>query len=51
LRSEKRGNLFFSAYSISTALTLTTAGAAEETETQIARVLHLPESHSTVHGR
>src|SRR6266850_1085938 len=34
------GNLFFSPYSVSTALAMTYAGARGETEKQIARVLH-----------
>ncbi len=39
LRTEK-GNLFFSPYSISTALAMTYAGAHGETEIQIAQTLH-----------
>jgi len=38
----KKGNLFFSPYSISTALAMTYAGARGETETQMARALHFP---------
>ena len=41
LRNEE-GNLFFSPYSISTALAMTYAGARGETETEMARVLHFP---------
>ncbi len=41
LRSTE-GNLFFSPYSISTALALTYCGARGETETEMATVLHLP---------
>ena len=41
LRAEK-GNLFFSPYSISTALSMTYAGAKGETKIQMAKVLHLP---------
>jgi serpin B len=46
LRSDKSTNLFFSPYSISTALAMTSAGAHGETEAQIAKVLHftLPEA-------
>lgn len=36
------GNLFFSPYSISTALAMTYAGARGETESQMATVLHFP---------
>jgi serpin B len=45
--SEKEGNLFFSAYSISTALAMTYAGAEGQTEKQMAEVLRfsLPEQH------
>jgi serpin B len=38
----REGNLFFSPYSISTALAMTYAGAQGETESQMADVLHLP---------
>ncbi len=38
----KEGNLFFSPYSISTALALTYSGARGQTESQMAAVLHLP---------
>jgi serpin B len=39
---EQEGNLFFSPYSISTALAMTYAGALGETEAQMARVMHFP---------
>jgi len=39
---EQKGNLFFSPYSISTALALVYAGARGQTETQMADVLHFP---------
>ena len=39
-----KGNLFFSPYSISTALAMTFAGAQSETESQMAGVLHFPVS-------
>jgi len=43
LRGEQ-GNLFFSPYSISTALAMTYAGARGQTATQMAQVLHFPAS-------
>jgi len=39
---EQQGNLFFSPYSISTALAMTYAGAKGQTESQMAKVLHFP---------
>ena len=39
-----KGNLFFSPYSISTALAMAHAGACNETESQMAGVLHFPVS-------
>ena len=41
------GNLFFSPYSISTALAMTYAGVREETEAQMAQVLHFTEQAKT----
>ncbi len=38
----QEGNLFFSPYSISTALVMAYAGARSETEIQMAKALHLP---------
>jgi serpin B len=38
----KEGNLFFSPYSISTALAMTYAGARGQTAAQMAKVLHFP---------
>lgn len=49
LAQEKEGNLFFSPYSISTALAMTYAGARGKTEDQMARTLHLAELRETVH--
>ncbi len=43
------GNLFFSPYSISTALAMTYAGARGDTETQMAQTLHFTLSQSTLH--
>ena len=39
---ETDGNVFFSPYSISTALAMTYAGAREQTATQMVEVLHFP---------
>lgn len=39
---EKEGNLFFSPYSISTALAMTYAGAIDETQAQMAKILNFP---------
>jgi len=41
-----KGNLFFSPYSISTALAMAHAGACNETESQMAGVLHFPISEN-----
>ena len=45
----QEGNLFFSPYSISTALAMTTAGARGETATQMAKALHFPFGSQEVH--
>jgi serpin B len=44
-----RGNLFFSPYSISTALAMTFAGARGNTAKQMAEVLHFPLAQKHVH--
>ncbi len=43
------GNLFFSPYSISTALAMTYAGARGNTETQMAQTLHFTLGQSALH--
>lgn len=43
------GNLFFSPYSISTALAMTYAGARERTEKEMARVLHFSMPQAELH--
>ena len=45
LAGQSQENLFLSPASISTALAMTYAGAREDTATQMAEVLHLPESN------
>jgi serpin B len=44
------GNLFFSPYSVSTALAMTYAGARGDTETQMAQVLHLGKNQPGLHS-
>jgi len=46
---DREGNLFFSSYSISTALAMTYAGARGDTEKQIADVLHFPADQKLFH--
>ena len=46
---DTEGNLFFSPYSISTALAMTYAGARENTAKQMADVLHFPSGQNKVH--
>jgi len=47
---EKEGNLFFSPYSISTALAMTYAGARGETEKEMAGVLHFSLKQEPLHS-
>lgn len=44
------GNLFFSPYSISTALAMTYGGARDETEQQMARVFHFSHTQGQLHA-
>ncbi len=46
----KKGNLFFSPYSISTALAMTYAGARGRTEKEMAEVLHFSLGQDTIHS-
>ena len=43
---EMKGNLFFSPYSISMALSMVYAGARGNTKTQMAQTLHFPPDHA-----
>jgi serpin B len=47
---EQPGNLFFSPYSISTALAMTYAGARNQTESEMARTLHFSQPQTNVHA-
>jgi serpin B len=47
--NEPNGNLFFSPYSISTALAMTYAGARGETEKQMAKTLHFTLPNKSLH--
>lgn len=46
---DNEGNLFYSPYSLSTALAMTYAGANGETKSQMAKVLHFNEEDKTLH--
>ena len=46
---EKKGNLFISPYSISTALAMTYAGAKGNTAQQMSKVLHFSTQHKSFH--
>ncbi|MBN2499071.1 MAG: serpin family protein [Deltaproteobacteria bacterium] len=49
LLKKKKGNLFFSPYSLSTALAMTYAGARSETATQMAKVMHFTLETDRLH--
>ncbi|TGO03300.1 hypothetical protein PN36_09490 [Candidatus Thiomargarita nelsonii] len=49
LCKENSGNLFFSPYSLSTALAMTYVGAAGETGKQMSQVLHFPQNQAEFH--
>lgn len=42
LREQEKGNVFFSPYSVHTALAMTSTGATGDTRAEMAKVLHLP---------
>lgn len=48
--SKKPGNLFYSPYSISTALAMTYAGARTETATEMEQALHFSLGQATLHS-
>jgi len=47
--SQKPGNLFFSPFSLTTALAMTYAGARSDTEREMAATLHFPADQQVVH--
>lgn len=47
---QEEGNLFFSPYSIYAALAMTYAGARENTEKQMAGILHIPSDQKYIHS-
>jgi len=47
--AKKEGNLFLSPYSLSSALTMTYAGAGGDTRAQMSAVLHLPQDGEKLH--
>ena len=48
LHEEKKGNLFFSPYSVHTALSMTATGAKGNTRAEMVKVLHLPADEGKV---
>lgn len=49
IRKEEDGNIFFSPFSISSALGMTYAGAKGNTASEMAKALHFPEDHLKLH--
>ncbi|MDM8560478.1 serpin family protein [Candidatus Parabeggiatoa sp. HSG14] len=49
LREKNSDNLFFSPYSLSTALAMTYVGARKNTAAQMSQVLHFPEDQNELH--
>ena len=49
LKTAENGNLFYSPYSISTALAMTHVGAKRKTATQMSEVLHFPKCQIALH--
>lgn len=50
LAAEHAGNFFFSPFSVSTALAMTSAGARGETAEQMAKTLHFPSGQDRLHA-
>src|SRR5262245_53430970 len=50
LASEGQGNLFFSPYSLSTALAMTYGGARGQTAAEMAKTLHFPTRDQALHA-
>ena len=48
LREDEKGNLFFSPYSVHTALSMTATGAKGNTRAEMVKVLHLPADEGKV---
>ena len=48
-QEDKKGNLFYSPYSLSQALAMTYGGARAETEKQMAQALHFPVPQDSLH--
>ena len=51
IQKKEKENIFFSPYSISTALVMTYAGAKGETKSQMAKALHFESEDSVLHNK